>query len=51
MRRFPKIKAMVQFETPHNQKGQDSSVDSTPAALQAYRKLGRLPIFQVAVTP
>jgi hypothetical protein len=42
---------MVQFETPHNQKGQDSSVDSTPAALQAYRKLGRLPIFQVAVTP
>ncbi|WP_433300849.1 glycosyl hydrolase [Actinoplanes sp. CA-030573] len=51
IRRFPKIRAMVQFETPHNQKGQDSSVDSTPAALQAYRKLGRLPIFQVAVTP
>ena len=51
VRRFPKIRAMVQFETPHNQKGQDSSVDSTPQALQAYRKLGRLPIFQVAVTP
>ncbi|WP_239132719.1 glycosyl hydrolase [Paractinoplanes durhamensis] len=51
IRRFPKIRAMVQFETPHNQKGQDSSVDSTPAALQAYRNLGRLPIFQVAVTP
>ena len=51
IRRFPKIRAMVQFETPHNQKGQDSSVDSTPAALQAYRRLGRLPIFQVAVTP
>jgi hypothetical protein len=50
LRRFPKIKAMVQFETPHNQKGQDSSVDSTPAALRAYRKLGRLPMFQVAVT-
>jgi Glycosyl hydrolase family 26 len=51
IRRFPKIRAMVQFETPHNQKGQDSSVDSTPAALQAYRKLGKLPIFQVAVAP
>ncbi|GAA0500460.1 hypothetical protein GCM10010167_69780 [Paractinoplanes deccanensis] len=51
IREFPRIKAMVQFETPSNQKGQDSSVDSTPAALNAYRKLGRLPIFQVAVTP
>jgi hypothetical protein len=51
LRHFPKIKAMVQFETPHNQKGQDSSVDSTPAALNAYRKLGSLPIFQVSVTP
>jgi hypothetical protein len=50
IRAFPKIRAMVQFETPHNQKGQDSSVDSTPAALQAYRKLGKLPIFQVSVT-
>lgn len=50
LRHFPRIKAMVQFETPHNQKGQDSSVDSTPAALQAYRKLGHLPMFQVAVT-
>lgn len=51
LRRFPRIKAMVQFETPHNQKGQDSSVDSTPAALAAYRRLGHLPMFQVAVTP
>ncbi|MET3427156.1 hypothetical protein BJ973_006368 [Actinoplanes tereljensis] len=51
LRRFPKIRAMVQFETPHNQKGQDSSVDSTQAALHAYQRLGKLPIFQVAVTP
>ncbi|MET0426346.1 MAG: glycosyl hydrolase [Actinoplanes sp.] len=49
LRKFPRIKAMVQFETPHNQKGQDSSVDSTPQALRAYRDLGRLPIFQVSV--
>ena len=51
IRKFPRIKAMVQFETPSNQKGQDSSVDSTSAALRAYRDLGRLPIFQVKVTP
>jgi hypothetical protein len=51
IRRFPKIRAMVQFETPRNQKGQDSSVDSTPSALRAYRSLSRLPIFQVSVTP
>jgi hypothetical protein len=48
--RFPKVRAMVQFDTPHNKKGQDSSVDSTPAALEAYRELGELPIFQVAVS-
>ena len=47
--RFPGIKAMVHFETPHNHKGQDSSVDSTPAALREYRRLGNLPVFQVAV--
>jgi hypothetical protein len=50
LQHFPRIKAMVQFETPHNKKGQDSSVDSTPAALRAYRQLGHLPMFQVAVT-
>jgi hypothetical protein len=47
---FPGIKAMVHFETPSNHKGQDSSVDSTPAALHEYRKLGKLPVFQVSVS-
>ncbi|BBH66135.1 hypothetical protein ACTI_28200 [Actinoplanes sp. OR16] len=47
--RYPGIKAMVHFETPSNHKGQDSSVDSTPAALREYRRLGSLPVFQVAV--
>jgi hypothetical protein len=47
--RFPAIKAMVHFETPANQKGQDSSVDCTPAALREYRRLGRLPVFQVSL--
>ncbi len=45
--KFPRIKALVGFDTPHNQKGMDSRVDSTPDALQAYRELGRLPVFQV----
>jgi hypothetical protein len=48
--RFPKIKAMVHFETPANHKGQDSSVDSTPDALREYRRLGRLPVFQVSLS-
>jgi hypothetical protein len=47
---FPNIRALVAFDTPHNQEGRDSSVDATPASLAAYRWLGRLPIFQVKVT-
>lgn len=46
---FPGIKAMVHFETPANHKRQDSRVDSTPAALREYRRLGKLPVFQVSV--
>ncbi|WP_430788517.1 glycosyl hydrolase [Actinoplanes sp. G11-F43] len=46
---FPGIKAMVHFETPANHKRQDSRVDSTPAALREYRRLGRLPVFQVSL--
>ncbi|HEU4349196.1 MAG TPA: glycosyl hydrolase [Actinoplanes sp.] len=48
--RFPNIRAMVHFDTPHNQDGRDSRVDSTPEALEAYRRLGSLPVFQVEVT-
>jgi hypothetical protein len=47
--RFPNIRAMVHFDTPHNQEGRDSRVDSTPSALAAYRWLGNLPVFQVKV--
>lgn len=49
IRRFPAIKAMVHFETPHNQKGRSSMVDESRASLDAYRRLGRLPVFQVRV--
>jgi hypothetical protein len=48
--RYPGVKAMVHFETPHNHKGQNSSVDSTAASLREYRRLGSLPVFQVAVS-
>ncbi|MEV6637564.1 glycosyl hydrolase [Actinoplanes sp. NPDC051470] len=47
---FTNIRAMVHFDTPHNQKGQDSRVDATRESLAAYRRLGRLPVFQVEVT-
>ncbi len=47
--RFPNIRAMVHFDTPRNQKGMESSVDATPESLAAYRRLGRMPIFQVEV--
>ncbi|SDT70684.1 Glycosyl hydrolase family 26 [Actinoplanes derwentensis] len=46
---YPGIKAMVHFETPANHKRQDSRVDSTPDALREYRRLGRLPVFQVSL--
>ena len=49
--RFPQIRAMVHFDTPHNQEGRESSVDATPESLRAYRRLGRMPVFQVEVAP
>jgi hypothetical protein len=49
--RFPNIRAMVAFDTPHNQEGRDSRVDATAASLRAYRWLGHLPVFQVEVKP
>jgi hypothetical protein len=45
--RFPRIKALVHFDTPSNQKGWDSRVDSTSDGLVAYRELGALPVFRV----
>jgi hypothetical protein len=49
--RFPGIKALIHFDTPHNQDGRESSVDATPASLAAYRRLGKLPVFRVRVDP
>ena len=35
---FPRVKALVYFDTPDNQRGWDSRVDVTPDALRAYRR-------------
>jgi hypothetical protein len=46
---FPRIKALVYFDTPGNQKGKDSRVDSTIESLEAYRRLGAGRTFQVRI--
>jgi hypothetical protein len=46
---FPRLKAMVYFDTPANRQGYDSRVDVTPEALVAYRNLGQAGWFQVTV--
>jgi hypothetical protein len=49
--RFPRIKALVHFDTPSDQRQRDSRVDATPESLRAYRALGALPMFQVTLRP
>lgn len=44
---FPRIKAMMYFDTPSQEQGRDSRVDRTAAGLRAYRRLGTSPIFAV----
>lgn len=48
---FPRIKAMVYFDTPADQRGRDSRVDRTQDGLTAYRDLGQQRTFQVRVRP
>ena len=47
---FPRIKAMVYFDTPADQRGRDSRVDRTAEGLAAYRRLGLDQNFQVDLT-
>jgi hypothetical protein len=47
MELFPRVKAMMYFDTPSQQQGRNSRVDATSGGLRAYRKLGRSPVFQV----
>lgn len=44
---FPRVKAMVYFDTPADQRGRNSQVDTTPDTLRAYQRLGKLPTFDV----
>ncbi len=48
--KYPKIKALTYFDAQHAQNmpdGGNTSVDATPAALKAFRALGKLPEFNV----
>lgn len=44
---FPRIKAMVYFDTPSDQRGRDSRIDRVPSTLAAFRQLARHPLFDV----
>lgn len=48
--RYPRIRAMVYFDTPRDQHGRDSRVDATADSLRAYRELGAQPPFRVRVS-
>lgn len=48
--RFPRIRAMVYFDTPRDQHGRDSRVDASADSLRAYRELGAGASFRVRVS-
>lgn len=48
---FPRMKALVYFDTPGDQRARDSRPTATGAGLAAYQRLGGYPYFQVELTP
>lgn len=46
---MPAIKALVAFDTASDQQGLDMRIDSTPQALESFKKIAGDPIFQVRV--
>ncbi|HEY8473469.1 MAG TPA: glycosyl hydrolase [Natronosporangium sp.] len=48
---YPRMKALVYFETPADQRGRDSRPTATTAGLAAFRDLGSYPFFQVELAP
>jgi hypothetical protein len=46
---MPAIKAMVAFDTASDQQGLDMRIDSTPQALESFKKIATDPMFQVRV--
>ena len=47
--RYPALKAMVYFDAPTVQSGLDSRIDSSPAALAAFKKIAADPRFNVRI--
>lgn len=45
--RYPRIKAMVYFDTPKDQGGRNIEIDTTSASTEAFRKIAASPIFAV----
>jgi hypothetical protein len=45
--RLPAIKAMVYFDTGHDQAGRDIRINSSPAALAEFQQLAAAPLFDV----
>jgi hypothetical protein len=50
MRLFPRLKAMVYFDTPGDKRARDSRPTATKAGLAAYRRLGSHGTFQVELS-
>ena len=48
---FPRLRAMVYFDTPADQRGRDSRPTATRAGLEAFRRLGAQPSLQVDIEP
>jgi hypothetical protein len=48
---FPRVKAMVYYDTPSDQRARDSRPTRTEAGLAAYQQLGSRPYFQVRLEP
>ena len=47
--RFPRIKALVYFDTPSDQLGRDSRIDQARSTLTAFRDLAQHRVFDVRV--
>jgi hypothetical protein len=47
---FPRMKALVYFDTPGDQRARDSRPTRTEAGLAAFRRLGTYPYFQVELS-
>ncbi|HKT02315.1 MAG TPA: DNRLRE domain-containing protein [Rugosimonospora sp.] len=47
--KYPAVKAMVYFDTPHNQAGLDTRIDSSAQSLAQFRRIAADPRFEVRI--